>query len=335
MIRIFIVDDSATARKALELAFTSTKDFVVIGSAPNGNSAVPEIQRLRPDIVSLDTMMPGMVPAQVVGELLAAWPVPIILVSGGSKDTTEVFDALAAGALDFVHKPNAGDAAATSAMIELFRALSKVKVRSRAMRGKHAKSTDRPQVVVIASSTGGPNALQVLLSCLTHPLPVPVIIAQHMSPGFELGLAAWLSQSGPHQVRLAHKREHLVPGQVLLGVPNFDLVVVSKETVESHRAEARGFHPSGDELFASAASVFGDKTIGLVLSGIGNDGARGAQAIVSAGGTIFAQNRETSAVYGMPARVSKLGLVSVVGSPENLARDLWARLTKDSSVRHR
>lgn len=320
MIRVLIVADDPSTRRSLGELFSATRDFLVVGSVGSDEKAIRAAKRLRPDVVSLDAVLSGMSPAQVVREVLATHPVPVVLVGDAPQSTVEVFEALTAGALDFVRRPLPGDVGSAVRMLETLRALSRVKVQRRYKRASHQDGASAAEVIVVASSTGGPAPLQILLSELPADFAVPLVVAQHLIPGFEKGLAEWLSRSSRIEVRLATNRDVLLPGVALIARPDTDAVIVSRSALELRPTEHGGFHPSADELFASTASVFGAGTLAVVLSGIGHGGSDGARAVVAAGGRVFSQDRESSAVFGMPAEVARQGLASVVAPPEGLAK---------------
>jgi two-component system chemotaxis response regulator CheB len=178
-----------------------------------------------------------------------------------------------------------------------------------------------PAVVAIASSTGGPPALKALLAALPANFPWPVLIAQHLTPGFEDGLSRWLGQHCALPVRVVTKAMPLGPG-VFIGQPEHDLVVHARDEVRVVPAPARGYHPSGDRLFETAVTAFGAQVVAVVMSGIGSDGLRGATAVQGAGGLVLAQ--AMAPVRGMPDAVTKAGLAAGEGSPEQLGARLSA-----------
>lgn len=329
MIRVLIVDDNPSARRSLEDLFAATPDFQVVGSVGSGEDAIQAAEQLRPNLITLDAVLDGLSPAQVVSAVLATHPVPVVLISDAPQDTADAFEALTAGALDFVRRPLPGDARSAARMLDTLRALNRVKVQWRSKHAtlKHPKASCAAEVIVIASSTGGPAPLQILLSQLPSDFSVPLVVAQHLVSGFENGLAAWLSLSSRIEVRVARRRDVLLPGIALIARPDTDVMIVSRSALELRPTEPGGFHPSADELFASTASVFGPGTLAVVLSGIGRGGTEGARAVVDAGGRVFSQDRESSAVFGMPAEVARQGLASVIASPEGLARAICQAVT--------
>jgi two-component system chemotaxis response regulator CheB len=319
MIRVAVIEDSRTARRHLVKLFESAADFKVVGEAATLAEAERGIRAWRPDLVSLDVFLPDGTAPQAVRALSAAWPSPIVLASDAPRNTAEVFEALAAGALDLVAKPPSDDPLRCTRFLQLMRALSRVKVRRARVKTARRGSAGPVEVLAIGSSTGGPNALRELLAELPPRLNVPVLVAQHLAKGFEPGLARWLSDGSALEVEVATHGAALEPGRVLLGPSGKDLVV-ERGHVVLRTAPLAGYHPSADVLFASVAEAYGPGVLAVVLSGIGSDGALGARAVAAKGGVTFAQDKESCAVFGMPAAVAKAGVAGLVAPPKELGR---------------
>jgi two-component system chemotaxis response regulator CheB len=319
VIRTLIVDDSAVSRMHLAALLQASPDFDVVGVASSEEEAVQFATRTKPDLVVLDVFIPSSPAARVTKSLLAIVPACIVLVSDAPRNCDDVFDALLAGAIDFVPKPSVRDPSAAKAMLRRFLDLSRLKTRT--------SSANLPMVqpsvafVAVASSTGGPVALAEILKALPASFPVPIAVAQHVSEGFAEGLAKWLSLQSKLKVHVARHGDGLFPGHVYLGPSHHDLVVRPGH-VEISKPFTDGYHPSGDTLFESAVEVYGRSTVALILSGIGEDGSRGAALVRQAGGLVMAQDRGSCAVFGMPAAVAKAGNVSLMGTPAMLARGL-------------
>jgi two-component system chemotaxis response regulator CheB len=323
MIRVAVVDDSATARRYLTRVFSAAGDFKVVGEAKSRVEAESMLMACRPDVVSLDVFLPDGNAAQVVRALMAVKPVPIVLVSDAPRSTSEVFEALAAGALDLLAKPRLGNDAKLQAFLQLVRMLSKVKVRTPRRRVQAAAGAAKAlELVAVGASTGGPGALRDMIAQLPHDYPVPIVVAQHLAAGFEPAMAQWLQATTSLKVQVAVSGAQLQPGLVLLGPSGQDIVVTRDGYISIDRAGPGTYHPSADTLFSSAARWFGNTAIGVVLSGIGEDGVVGARALIHAGAQVLAQDRDSSAVYGMPGAVAKAGVASTIGSPQELARVL-------------
>ncbi len=329
MIRVLLIDDSRTARARLNALFASQPDFQVVAQASTREEGLRLAASMRPSLVSLDVFLADSSAAQLVRELQAIVPVPVVLVSDAPRNAPEVFEALAAGALDLLTKPVVGRPAEEASFLKLMRTLSRVRVNvgasSSPRRGAHARQ--RAQGVVIAASTGGPQALRELLSELPRPFPVPVLVAQHLAHGCEEALAAWLSREAAIPVSVASGGRQLRGGEVLLGMHGTDLELVAVDRVEPRPAPASGYHPSADRLFESAAERWSGAVVGVVLSGIGSDGLRGARRIVEKGGVMVVQDRVSAIVYGMPGAIVRAQLTSVVLRPAELARHLAGLVT--------
>lgn len=326
MIRVLVVDDSATARRHLGRVFGADAEYEIVGSASCMAEALELAARVRPTLVSLDVFLAAESAAEVVRRLLAAHPVPVVLVSDAPRSSPEVFEALAAGALDLVHKPRAGDERGVDAFLKLMRVLSSVRVRPRpasgAVFGPMRTHGRIAELIVVGSSTGGPAALRAFLQALSAAPHVPVVIAQHIAQGFEEGLASWLSDAVGRRVRVVSAFEPVVAGGIYLGRSGQDLVLErpggAALGVVCRPANPRGYHPSADALFSSAAAHRPGRTLAVVLTGIGADGAVGAREVVATGGTVFAQSEATAVVFGMPGAVVRAGAATLVGSPAEL-----------------
>ena len=316
------MDDSATARRAVARLFRSEVDFEIVGAVAGGPEALTFVSTLKPDLVLLDVFLANEPAARLVRSILATWPVPILLISAASRDVPEVFEALAAGALDLLTKPR--DGPAEKAFVRLARTLSKVKVRPH----RQLYRTEGIQLVVIGSSTGGPGALRELLDGLPTRFPVPIVIAQHLAFGFEGSLASWLGQTSALPVAVAVDGETLRPGEVHLGQAQKDVVIAPERRLGVRKCPERGYHPSADLLFETAAAHFGSGVLGVILTGVGSDGTAGAKKLVAAGGMMMGQDKGSSSVFGMPGSVIRAGLASVIGPPSELAKAI-VRCTLD------
>lgn len=323
--RVLVVDDSPTVRRHLASLLLALPGVEVVGEVGSGEEAVEAAARLRPDVVSLDVFLPRLSAAEVVRRILVLHPVPIVLVSDAPREAAEVFAALEAGALDFMVKPRAGDTGQARWLVETLQVLSRVRVRRRRTAPLVEGAVRPARLVAIGSSAGGPAALRTFLEALPPGLDVPVLVAQHIAPGFAQGLVDWLAERCPLPVRLAVEGQPLGRGEVLVGPPGADLGVGPGGRAVVSPAGERGYHPSVDLLLSSAAALLGPGTLGVVLSGTGVDGRQGAAAVVAAGGTVMAQDADSAAVDGMPRAVREAGYATVVGPPLALARAVERR----------
>jgi two-component system, chemotaxis family, protein-glutamate methylesterase/glutaminase len=336
-IRVLVVDDSAFARKVLRDMLGSTPDIEVVGTARDGLEALEKVAELKPDVMTLDLVMPNLDGLGVLDSLPAEAAPRVIVVSVSDAETELGAAALQAGALDIVRKPTA---LATQQLYELRdELLFKIRLAAtaRAPRaGKvvrplaRARSTQRHEIIVLGTSTGGPQAITRLLSALPGDLPVPMLIALHIPEGYTRALAARLDTLSALDVREAEPG--LVPraGLVILARGGAHLQLVSSsegvQVVLDHRLGAAAHAPSVDLLFQSAAAIYADRTFGVVLTGMGDDGLKGARAIHQAGGTVITESELSCVVYGMPRTVKEGGYSSGEASLELMAAEIVRRL---------
>ena len=289
-------------------------DGVVL--APAGNvcefsEALEGVQRLHPDVVVVD--LSGQEALKAIERVMAERPVPVIALHPGVLSGAEAFQALALGAVEVVERPAEPGADFWLAVGRKLMLLAEVRVsrpvQMQMARGERPAPTDAPYpLVAIASSLGGPKALSVVLRMLPKDFPAPVCICQHISEGFTEGLAQWLGSETPLRVVEATDGEEMVPGSVYIARSGSHLVVRAKGRLALDTSPSvRGFRPSCDVLLTSAAESFGTRVLGVILTGMGRDGARGLKEIRERGGRTIAQDKATCAVYGMPKEAVRLG----------------------------
>ncbi|MGD8623797.1 MAG: chemotaxis response regulator protein-glutamate methylesterase [Anaerolineae bacterium] len=322
-IRLLVVDDSVFLRHTLTKRLGDYPQVDVIGHAIDGLDALDKIVELEPDVVILDVEMPRMDGLTALERIMAECPTPVIMLSAytqrGARTTVQ---ALIRGAVDFVPKPSS-NFTITEVIDEL---VEKVQVAADTSptqaptlpepekETREPASAPRPfgkgdTVIVIGASTGGPRALQQVLSSLPADLPAAVTVIQHMPVGFTRSLAQRLNEGSPLTVREASPGDRLERGKVLLAPGNYHLVLGRNGTVKLDQGPPRNHvRPAVDVTMETAAEVYGQATIGVVLTGMGNDGTAGAARIKEAGGTVIAEDDSTSIVYGMPRSVSEAGL---------------------------
>jgi two-component system, chemotaxis family, protein-glutamate methylesterase/glutaminase len=318
-VRVLVVDDSMTVRKRIVETLASDPGFEVIGEACDGRAAIEMCQKLRPDVVTLDMVMPVMSGLAATEYIMAYCPTPIVIVSA-SWNRGELFktlDALAAGAVDVLDKPTAteDDTAWERRLRQTVRTVAKVKVithpRARlSERNGAARPVDAPEpraaghrLVVIGASTGGPGALMRILSSLPKQFPLPIIIVIHIDRPFDASFAEWLDGVSSLRVKAAVDGAPLPrPGvpQVLLAPAGRHLVLEGGRLRLTDDPERHSCRPSIDHLFESVARELGDQAVGCLLTGMGADGAAGLLAMRRAGAYTIAQDEETSVVFGMP-----------------------------------
>jgi two-component system chemotaxis response regulator CheB len=330
-IRVLVVDDSALMRKLIPMILERDPDIEVVGTAMDGAFALKKIEELRPDVVTLDLEMPRMDGVETLRTIMRSAPLPVIVFSTHSKEGAySTFKALAQGAIDFVAKPK--DAAAGNLEPVANQLAEKIKVAKRAGRPKalprvevelptpHKNRTRAAlppnRIVAIGISTGGPNALQFVLSQIPGDFPTSFVIVQHMPEGFTDMFARRLDECCALDVQEAKSGDLLIAGRVLIcpgnrhimvrRMPRGDMVVLSDgPTINGHR-------PSVDVLFHSVAQEFALAAVGILMTGMGDDGAEGLGAIKAAGGFTIAQSEETCVVGGMPRTAIMKGYAAKV-----------------------
>ncbi|MFH0881988.1 MAG: chemotaxis-specific protein-glutamate methyltransferase CheB [bacterium] len=325
-IRVLVADDSLTIRKHIVELLQSDPSFEVVGEAADGKAVIELCQRLRPDVVSLDMMMPVMTGLAATEYIMAYCPTPILIVSSSTNrgELFKTYDALAAGAVDVIEKPRDLDGGNhwCNELLKALRITSRVKTitHPRARLRDHIdysnESSNRAQskspwrVLAIGASTGGPGAVLNILASLPKTFPIPILLVIHISEAMSPALAEWLDTNCSLPVRFAVDGEHLPPegkGIVLLAPADVHLKVVGKRLHLSDEPERHSCRPSVDHLFESIAEMIGERAIGCLLTGMGTDGAAGMLAIRQRGGLTVAQDEESSVIFGMPAEAIRLG----------------------------
>lgn len=337
VLRVLIVDDSATSRSALAHLVVSSGKGQVAGEATNGEEGLALAESLCPDVVILDLEMPRMDGFTFLRVLMARRPTPVIVVSSSSQKA-DVFKALELGALDFVAKPERGtlDAIRSELMekCDLVRSLRLENLEPRRMPDREPRPLLDPvepaRVAVIAASTGGPQAIQRLLEELAGNLELGILIAQHMPERFTRAFAERLGRTSRFNSREAEDGDVVAAGCVLVapGGRNLELARDGEGVLRAIVSEPKPgqgeprYSPSADALFASAARTLGPRLCAVVLTGMGRDGQAGARAVHGAGGLVLAESAESAVVYGMPEAAISAGVVDEVLPLDGLARRL-------------
>ncbi len=337
MIRALVVDDSPTARSLVVEILRSDPEIQVVGEGRNGVEGVALTQKLRPQVVTMDIHMPGLDGLAATKEIMITAPTPIVVVTGSTENREVEFamHALRAGAVAVLSKPcgpgSPGFEEEARKFIATVKAMAEVKV------VRHWRTAGRPghllpprpgvdergSLVAIVTSTGGPAAMHRLFSELPGDFPVPILVVQHITPGFTPGLAAWLNTASALRVKVAEQGEALAPQTVYLAPDDRHLGVSGRNTVLlSGVPPIGGFRPSGNFLFESVARAFGRSSIAVILTGMGEDGVAGLRAIRQAGGRIIAQDEQTSVVFGMPSIAISEGLPDMVLPLDSIASRL-------------
>lgn len=323
-IRVLVVDDSAFMRVAVKRVLESDERFEVVGQAKDGADAVVQARALKPDVITMDFNMPRMNGAEAVRAILAERPQPVVMLSAHTqKGAVETLEALSAGAVDFVTKPD-GEVSTDLSHVkdELFRKL-RAAARSRPTAAGVSSAPPPPvpasrpvyrtfsgaSLLVVAVSTGGPAALERVIPRLPASLDVGIVVVQHMPAAFTRALAARLDGISALTVKEAQEGDRTLPGGVLIAPGDRHVVLDSAGAVKlADSPPVNGCRPSADVTLQAAARVFGSRLTALVMTGMGRDGAIGARAVKAAGGRVLVQDRATSVVWGMPRAVSEAGL---------------------------
>lgn len=342
-IRVLIVDDSLVERTLLASILNADPEIEVLDAVPSGSAALAFLQRQKPDVITMDITMPGLDGYETTRQIMETTPVPIILVSRGWNP--EAADAscraMTAGSVAAMDKPPGIGCSGYEESVERFlqtvKAMAEVKVVKRwapnrrffsrqEMEKPPVRSIDHQldpegiHLVAIGASTGGPAVLQTVLANLRKDFATPVVIAQHIAPGFLDGLTKWLRQTTGRAVQIADQGEHLLPGRVYIAPDGFHMGVESSGLIFlSKDASEHGMRPVVSYLFRSVLRAFGRKAIGVLLTGMGRDGAEELKHMRDQGSLTFAQDEETSVIFGMPGEAVKLGAAAYVLPPEKIA----------------
>lgn len=334
--RFLICEDSLAYATGLSRFLEKDPEIEVVGIAPDGEQAIVGVERLEPDLLTLDMQLPGMDGLAVVRRLMRSHPLPIVVISATvPRGSEQAVEALGAGALEVLAKDmlrlDRTDDLWAQAMRSRLRRLSSMRVARPGMANRRVSTARRPanktggrsaRAVGIGASTGGPPALEAVLAGLPADFPAPVLVVQHMAPGFLEGFARWLDQKLPLPVALAQHGGRAAPG-IWLAPDGAHLVLTDSMKFALEEEPEAPHRPSVDVLLNSIASAAGSEAVGVVLTGMGRDGAIGAAAIRREGGLVIVQDEASSVVYGMPRAVAGDG-ADVVGSPPEIAAALGA-----------
>jgi len=351
-IKVLVVDDSAVSRASLAHELESDPAFEIVGSVPGGAQAIEALATSRPDVVTMDIHMPGMDGFEATRQIMQTHPLPIVIVSASFHpgDVAKAFRAMEAGAVAVVEKPpginHPDHAVAARRFVSTVKAMSEVRVvRRYPKRGPSTRPPSQPvpvathgniRLVAIGASTGGPPVIQKILANLPKPFPVPILIVQHISAGFAKGLADWLTSTTGLPVRIARNAEiaqagtaYLAPDGCHMGVSKECRILCSNDPAE------HGLRPSVSFLFRSAAKNHGAQVAGVLLTGMGRDGAEELKALRDKGAVTIAQDKESSTVHGMPGEAIRIGAAAHVADPEGISlllQSLVARETRPTSI---
>ena len=345
-VKVLVVDDSALMRKLIRQMLERDNSIEVVGTAMDGNFALKKIEELQPQVVTLDLEMPGLNGIDTLKAIMRKGRLPVIVVSSHTTAGASVtLKALALGAFDFVAKPRDVSAHMADIATELINKI-KAAAHSKGIKNqpiiegeqrveKSAVASSQPatRVVAIGVSTGGPNALQYLLSQLPGDFPGTIVVVQHMPEGFTEMFARRLDECCAIRVKEAASGDLLLAGRALICPGNRHLkakkLPLGEVAVLCDDARVNGHRPSVDVLFRSVAEEFGERGIAVLMTGMGEDGASGMGAVKAAGGVTIAQSEDSCVVYGMPKAAIERGYVTRVVALDALANTLQAQCTAD------
>jgi two-component system chemotaxis response regulator CheB len=334
MIRVLVAEDSMVTREYLVHLLSQDPALLVVGTVQNGLEAVEQAEQLRPDVILMDVHMPVMNGYEATRQIMERVPTPIVMVSSSmSRDEVAVsFEALKAGALTVLDKPGGvghPDSAKTASQLrEAVRLMAGVKVirrwqrraRSAAPPTLPARVNSNVQLIALGASTGGPTVIAEILGGLPGNLSVPILAVQHIAPGFAAGLAEWVGRGTALRVKLAESGETAQPGTVYLAPHGSQMGITKGKRIHLTDGPAENsFCPSVSHLFQSVAESFGQSAVGILLTGMGQDGAAGLLTLKQAGGMTIVQDEETSVIFGMPGEAVRLGAAQFVLSPRQIS----------------
>jgi len=348
-VRVLVVDDSVVACNVLSQLLGSDPGVEVVGSAANGIIALQKIRQVSPDVVVLDVEMPEMDGIETVKQIRATWPTLGVLMCSSltTLGAESTFRALANGASDYIAKPSQLSGSKRDSIAAFARNLiGKVKLLARVdaapasspgrpATARNVASQSRVTALAIGCSTGGPNALATVFQGLTRDLPVPIFIVQHMPPMFTKLLAERLVQCSGIPVREGTDGERVEPGHVYLAPGDFHMTVVRdgpcvRVSLDQSERE-NSCRPAVDPLFRSVARTYGSGVLAAVMTGMGQDGLRGAQSIVDAGGVVVVQDSATCVVPSMPNAIAAAGIADGIYPLDAIAGEIVKRIKRSAA----
>ena len=343
MVNVLIVEDSPVQQALLGHILSSDPDIAVIGTANDGREAIAFVEKQKPDVITMDLNMPYMNGLEATRQIMETFPVPIVIVSANwdPQEVATTFLAMEAGALAGIEKPRGlghKDFTTTAQqLVQTVKLMSEVKVIRRwaHLRPKELQPLFTPtpevvqqpetdiQLVAIGTSTGGPPLLHTMLANLPKNFPVPIVIVQHIAVGFLAGLVEWLTKSTQFPVRIPAHGDLLLPGHAYLAPEGYHLGVErGPRAIIVDAPPENNLRPAVSYLFRSAANALGSQTIGVLLTGMGKDGAAELKLLRDKGSITIAQDKESSVVHGMPGEAIRLGAAMHILPPERIVEAL-------------
>lgn len=331
MIRVLIVEDSVTQREILRKILGEYPEIVVIGEAPNGLRALELVREATPDVVLMDIVMPELDGLETTRRIMRENPVPILILTASltPQGINMGLEALRSGAVSVLEKPDGAALLHLSKvgpqLREEIRQVAGIKLKKRVSKTQSQaiplkySTKGRIGVIGLCASSGGPPVLVEILSALPRPFPLPILLVQHITPGFEGGFVRWLAETTGQSVQVAVHAKDLDPG-IWFAPGGKHLVLGDRNRMYLRPGESSDIHcPSGDVLFRSLAREAGPRSVGVLLTGMGSDGASGLLALKEAGGRTVIQDEESCLVWGMPKVAKEMGGAQVELSPSDIA----------------
>jgi len=337
VVKVLIVDDSRVVQQFMIHIFSYDHEIEVIGVASSGEEAISIALDKKPDVITMDVYMPGMDGYEATRKIMEIVPTPIVVVSGilQSDDVTNSFRLFESGALAIVPRPpwmeDPEFITARKTLIQTVKLMAEVKVVRRFPKQskdkvKHLHSihklsseTKDVKLIAIGASTGGPAVLKTILACLPKEIPVPVIIVQHIAKEFVKGLVDWLALFSALPLHIPDDGEYLLPGHVYIAPDDFQMGLLPGLRIRLTMSPSEnGLSPSVDYLFRSVAENYGANALGILLTGMGKDGATELKTMKDKGSITIVQDEESCVVFGMPGEAVKIGAAGHVLSPEKI-----------------
>jgi len=335
-IKVLVVEDSAVVRELLAYILGGDPGIQVIGAVASGEEAIDAARRRRPDLITMDVNLPGINGYEATRSIMETCPTPIIIISASydPQDLAKTFRMVEAGALTFLPPPlgmghpefraRAGELVRTVKLMAEIKVVRRwPKTRAPAKPAPKIEVKKKPagiEVVAMGASTGGPLVLKEILAALGPNFPAPVLMVQHMAPGFVGGLAQWLQDSTGFPVQVAGHQEQILPGHAYLAPDGFHMGVDAFGRIElSAGAPVNGMRPAIAPLFRSIMESYGSNALGILLTGMGSDGVAEMGLMKAKGAITITQDKESSAVYGIPGEAVKAGAAMYVLGPEQIA----------------
>lgn len=350
VIRVLVVDDSEVERQLLVYLFNAEADIEVVGVAGDGEQAIIAAQRLKPDVITMDIHLPKMNGYVATRKIMETCPTRILMVTASTvpSEVVATFHSLEAGALGVLAKPqgpgHSKHQTTVNDLLRTVRLMAEVRVVKRwtsmrdasvlpcSMGAPKIHETPAIKIVAIGASTGGPLALQTILSHLPSDFGVPILIVQHISAGFCHGMTEWLGRTSGYSVRIGTNEEMLQPGVAYFAPDDMHMLVRKNGTIQLLKGPPEhDLRPSVSSLFRSVAATYGAHAVGVLLTGMGRDGARELKLMQEAGAVTIVQDKETSVVYGMPGEAVKLNAARYTFSPKEIATVLYSLVNRNKA----